>query len=164
MADDGGLRTLFRDHLKAGLQWTSVETGGTGKGIPDSEFCGGGAQGWVEFKQTDGWAVTLDPEQISWHTIRGLRGGRSFIAVRRKHNGGVRRGPRADELWVMPGALAKQLKVGGLKWAREHEDMGAILVRCSGGPARWDWTSVRRVLLSSPASLAAAAEVGGARG
>lgn len=168
MSVDDGLRKIFRDQLRAGVQWTSIETGGTGQGIPDSEFCAaGGAQGWVEFKWTDGWAVTLEAEQIAWHTVRALRGGRSFIAVRRHTTAGPRKGKAVDELWLLPGWAAKDVKVGGLKWALEHADMGLLLGRWAGGPARWDWAAVRRLLVGSQATAPGVADgtvAGGGRG
>lgn len=143
MSIDGELRPLFRQHLRAGIQWTSIESGGTGGGIPDSEFCAeGGLQCWCEFKQTTGWTVTLSKEQSAWHTVRHLRGGRSLIAVRRWPEAGVRRAP-ADELWIFLGRHAAELRAGGLRAG----------VPClgiwEGGPSRWDWDAVRRVVLEA---------------
>lgn len=135
---DGGLRTLFRERLPF-FDWQSVETGGTGSGVPDSNFCCRGVEGWVEYKLTDAWAVPLLPEQVAWHTRRARHGGRTFIAVRRNCVAGVRR-PAADELWLFPGSLARELKSGGLKAAPP-------LLCCAGGPLRWDWSEVARFLL-----------------
>lgn len=141
MSVDGGLRGLFREHLRRGCQWTSIETGGTGRGIPDSYFCfDGGAVGWLEYKLTEAWSVDLDPEQIAWHTVHAVRGGRSFIAVRRRHDGGPRKGAAVDELWLFPGAMARELKDGGL---RSQTPLGVW----DRGPARWDWDQVRETLV-----------------
>lgn len=142
MSVDDGLRSQFRTNLRRGFHWNSIETGGTGKGIPDSEFCCESIARWIEFKWTDGWAVTLLPEQVAWHVSRAERGGTSFVAVRRHHDGGVRKGPPQDELWLYHGKWAVELKAGGLRAG----------VPClgvwEGGPARWDWPAVRRVLLA----------------
>jgi len=67
---NGGLRQLFRAKLP-GFDWVSIESGSTGGGIPDSNYCVRtnditGIEGWIEHKQTDGWAVTLRPEQVGW--------------------------------------------------------------------------------------------------
>jgi hypothetical protein len=136
MAIDGGLRTLFRNKLQVGWHWQSIETGGTGLGVPDSNFCFGGVEGWVEFKQTDGWTVDLRTEQISWLTTRHERGGRVFVAVRRKNQGGPRRGDPVDELWLWPGSLARRLKVEGLRIDEPCLYLG------EGGPARWEWKKI----------------------
>jgi len=142
LSDDGNLRPLFRENLRAGFQWTSVESGMTGGGIPDSEFCAEGVSCWVEYKQTEGWTCTLKKEQVAWHTVRHLRGGRSLIAVRRWPEAGVRR-VAADELWIFLGRHAPELKAGGLRSG----------VPClgiwEGGPSRWDWEAVRAVVLAA---------------
>lgn len=146
-SSDGGLRPLFRQHV-TGCDWQSVETAITGGGVPDSNYClvgddGSGVEGWVEFKQTSGWAVTLRPEQVGWITRRCRYGGRVFIAVRRQNAGGVRRGDPVDELWLLRGSYARELLDRGLK----HGPAEAILGRWMGGPSQWDWDSVRHHLL-----------------
>jgi hypothetical protein len=128
---DGGLRQLFRKHIKS-AQWTSIESGQTERGIPDSEFCfPGGIQGWIEYKQTKGWMIPKTkswPFQVAWIDRRARLGGRVFIAVR-----------RIDELWLYHGRDAKYLKIMGLKTLRP-------LLREEGGPERWDWGAVERIL------------------
>ena len=141
MKVDGGLRTIFSSGLSSGWHWQSVETGGTGLGVPDSNFCCGGIEGWVEYKQTDGWTCDLRPEQVGWITTRVMRGGRVFIATRRVNEGGPRRGPAVDELWIHRGSLARELKRGGLR-AAEPE------LVCAGGPSCWDWEAVACTLLN----------------
>lgn len=148
MGIDGGLRSLFRDHLRVGWHWQSIETGGTGRGVPDSNFCASekrdgvlrGIEGWVEYKQTDGWTVDLRPEQISWLLERTTRGGRCFVAVRRKNQGGPRRGDPVDEVWIYPGILARRLRIEGLRLEE------GLLHRSEGGPSNWDWVRIAEVL------------------
>jgi len=148
MAVDGGLRGLFRDNLRVGWHWQSIETGGTGRGVPDSNFCAAekrdgrvvGTEGWIEFKQTEGWTADLRPEQISWLLERSARGGRCFVAVRRKNQGGPRRGAPVDELWLYPGRLARRLRLEGLRL----ED--GLLYRGEGGPSNWNWVRIAEVL------------------
>ncbi len=143
---DGGLRGLFRHNLRRGWHWQSIETGGTGRGVPDSNFCrtpSGSAvavERWVEFKQTTAWAVTLSPEQASWHTVRQKRGGISFVAVRRQHDGGPRKGVAQDQLWLCAGIAARELKRDGLR-------CGVGILGCwDGGPSQWDWEQIGEIL------------------
>jgi uncharacterized protein YecT (DUF1311 family) len=80
---DGDLRKIFRDHLPA-AQWSSIETGATAGGVPDSEFCfEGGHQGWLEFKRVSGWRVVLQPAQIAWISRRDRMGANVWIAARK---------------------------------------------------------------------------------
>lgn len=119
---DGGLRQLFRAKLPG--HWQSIETGLTGRGTPDANYCIDGVEGWVEFKMTKGWAVKMRPEQIGWIFKRTLNGGRVWIAVRRKD----------DELWLVPGSMVRTLASEGLK--------GLLVDTWSGGPRLWDWSSI----------------------
>jgi len=131
---DGGLRRLFRARLPG--DWSSVETGMSEPGVPDSNFCIGGVEGWVEYKLVSGWAIrrtrTL-PAQVGWHLRRARNGGRTFVAVRRAPSS-------ADELWLFPGAQFRLLAAGGLRGGAD------VLYRGIGGPARWDWREVKKVL------------------
>ena len=146
---DGGLRSLFRANLPQ-FHWQSVETGLTGLGVPDSNFCAaGGIEGWVEYKQTDGWAVTLRPEQVGWLTRRARLGGRVWVAVRRCHTGGPRLGPPVDQLWLVPGRLAVAAATGGLR----HPAVAGDALQWAGGPARWPWPVVGAALKAAPATL-----------
>ena len=128
---DGDLRRLFRAPLSE-FHWVSIETGTCAPGTPDSNYCCRGAEGWVEFKATAGWAVPLRPAQIAWLDRRGRAGGRGVVAVRR-------RTADADELWLLDGSAARQLRAGGL---RGSQALGAW----GGGPTGWDWSSVAQLL------------------
>lgn len=145
---DGGLRPLFRQHLRRGFDWQSVETGGTGSGVPDSNFCtligpgaGIGIEGWVEYKKTDAWAVGLATFQVGWHLRRWRYGGWTLIAVRRQHDGGPRKGAPVDELWVYEGRCAAELATHGLQCTHINP-----LGVWSGGPASWNWDEVAACL------------------
>lgn len=145
MSDDGGLRPLFREHLPQ-FDWTSVETGATAGGVPDSSFCCGGCEGWIEFKWTGGWTVPLRPVQVGWISRRVRHGGRVFVGVRQLASPGPRR-DRRDRLWLLAGSAARELKVLGIA---DHSRLpeGAVLGWWDGGPARWDWAAVSDLLLS----------------
>jgi hypothetical protein len=134
---DGGLRKLFQEHLKT-PHWQAIETGGTGRGIPDLNGCLAGAEFWIELKCTHGWVVsTVQSEQVGWVERRERAGGRVFAAVRQM-------GRDRDVLWLLrPGAL-RALK----DKTRLDELPGALLVgRWEGGPAHWDWNEVGRSLV-----------------
>jgi hypothetical protein len=139
---DAGLRSIFRSSLPD-IDWFSIETGGTGRGIPDSNGCVGGVEFWIEYKQTDGWAVTLRPEQVGCISRRVRHGGRVWVAVRQHCEAGPRRTAR-DVLWLVPGGLAAQAKAQGLK---ALEGSSGVLT-WHNGPARWDWAAIRSALLS----------------
>lgn len=124
---DGKLRQIFREELPQ-FHWQSIESGMTGAGIPDSNFCCRGVEGWVEFKRTEGWAVNLSPFQVGWHLRRGRAGGRTFVAVRRKKT----------QLWLVRGSLARTLAEKGLR------DFPAP--SWDGGRAGWPWPEVARLL------------------
>jgi hypothetical protein len=126
---DGELREIWRQHLKK-FHWQSIESGSTGRGIPDSNYCVDGVEGWIENKKTDGWAVGLRPEQVGWHLRRARAGGRTWVAVRRKR----------DQLWIVRGSQAAELLERGLK--------GFLAPSWEGGPAKWDWEAISRLLKS----------------
>jgi len=137
---DGGLRKLFRKHLPR-FDWTTIESGLTGQGIPDSNFCFDGVEGWIEFKKTTAWAVEMRKEQVAWLERRNRARGRTFIAVRRYR----RKGPRTvacDELWLFPGTAARALFKNGLM-DNQNPPLGVL----NGGPAKWDWHFVSKALL-----------------
>lgn len=141
MIIDGNLRSIFREKLPA-FHWTTIETGGTTLGIPDSNYCLRGVEGWVEYKATDGWAVELRPEQQGWLSRRGRAGGRAHVAVRRWHSGGPRKGPAVDELWMLWGWASQDIRKHGL-----DQDQPYFRGMWTGGPASWCWDSVARHLL-----------------
>lgn len=104
----------------------------TGRGIPDSNYCYRGVEGWVEFKQAKHWRVGIWPEQVAWIERRVRSGGRAFVAVR-----------RADkELWLLDSGAARFLKDPGLKGVRDE----LILGRWNHGPSSWDWKAISQIL------------------
>ena len=113
MSIDGGLRKIFRENLPD-IDWTSIETGSTGRGVPDSNGCKDGCEFWIEYKKADAWAVTLRSEQVGWLTKRARFGGRVFVAIRRRTTAGPSKGRAVDELWLYSGADARRLLDGGI--------------------------------------------------
>lgn len=141
MSIDGGLRKMFHNRLKVGIHWQALETGVVGQGVPDSNYCvDPGVEGWIEFKQTDGWTCPLRTEQVGWILTRINRGGRVFVITRRVNAGGPRIGAAVDELWIHRGADTPQLMNYGLRGA-------SPVIVFHEGPERWDWTKIRKILL-----------------
>jgi hypothetical protein len=130
---DGGLRKLFHKNLPG--HWQAIETGGVGVGIPDSNFCIDKVEGWVEFKQTEGWKVRIAPHQVAWIERRHRNGGRVFIAVRRKK----------DELWLFRPLAGRRLLMKGLNKVEKSLLVGFW----AGGPAEWPWDKIKEILTKS---------------
>ena len=131
---DGGLRALFRQNIPT-FMWTSIETGGTGRGISDSNYlAAGGIEGWIEFKQTTAFAVGMRPEQVGWIDRRHRLGGRVWIAIRQVRKDG-------DFLHLIPGCLVKELATEGLR-----SKSLTMLVSWTGGPSRWNWADIQAIL------------------
>lgn len=132
----------MREHLRAGFFHTTIETGMVTQGVPDLNYISdSGVEGWVECKATKGFAVVFKPMQVGWHERRYRFGGRTWIAVRRRTRGGPRSGAPVDELYLVPGCYVIELRDEGL-------DCGRAIFMGGGGPAQWNWTDVRRHLLS----------------
>jgi hypothetical protein len=136
---DHGLRAKCHKNIPR-VDWQAIELGVLGAGVPDSNFCGDGVEGWVEHKWTETYAVPLRPEQVGWISRRMRNGGRVFVLTWRETTGGPRSGPPASELWMHEGHDVVQLKAEGL--------LSCPPVFCmEGGPSRWDWGLVRSALL-----------------
>ena len=83
-----------------------IETGGTGRGIPDFNACCKGVEFWVELKVVNsGKKIGLRPEQIGWLVKRSMNGGRCFVLVRT---------PEA-EIYLYKGKDARQVADEGLR-------------------------------------------------
>jgi len=140
MASDGNLRPIFRQYL-TDIFWTSIETGSTGRGIPDSFGIIDSFTFWAEFKITEANALsTLFAEQVAWHLRYARCGGISFIIVRQRCEAGPRREAR-DNLYIFRGREAAKLKASGLKGAKP---LGSWI---GTGPASWDWPGIQSCLL-----------------
>jgi hypothetical protein len=146
---DGGLRGLFRERIPE-AHWQSIETGLTGRGVPDSNYCipaWGPAgerhakEGWIEFKKCTSRKIGLRPEQVAWISRRARVGGRVLVAVRLQHDGGPRKGDPVDELWLLEGGGVLDMAQRGLV-----ENAVWVLHRSGGGPAAWDWGRVVQIL------------------
>lgn len=126
MAIDGGLRKLFHHKIKG--DWQAIETGGVGRGVPDSNFCIDGVEGWIEFKKTEHWKAVFRPEQVAWIHRRYRNGGNVWMAVRRVET----------ELWLVRGDWIRELASDGLKAVEAMKWVDG----------KWDWDHIRRILTS----------------
>jgi len=133
---DNGLRKLFHSKLPK-FHWQAMELGVLGTGCPDSNFCLDGVDGWIEFKYTEDYSVGLRPEQVGWISRRMRSGGRVFVITQRKHDGGPKKGPPCNELWIHEGWDAASLKAHGLLMSPP--------VYCAFD-GDWDWEKIRSVL------------------
>ena len=138
MRTDGGLREIQRSHL-SDFHWQAVETGGTGLGIPDMNYCVDGMEGWIENKGTSGWTVDLRPEQRGWINRRIRHGGRVYCMVRRRVDAGPRRGPAADEVYLLGGP-----RLGDVVSLRDCSEW--LLYTGRGGPGKWGWYEIGDIL------------------
>lgn len=138
---DNGLRPIIRGNMREGMWFTTIETGLVTQGVPDLNYLAdGGIEGWIECKATDGYAIKFQPMQVGWHMRRYRMGGRTWIAVRRQTRGGPRSGPAVDELYMVAGCHVEEARDSGLDGPHARFISG-------GGPDKWDWREVRRLLL-----------------
>jgi hypothetical protein len=128
MTVDAGLRQLFRTHLPT-VDFSSIETGTTSRGIPDINYCCRGVEGWIEAKAASHWRIKFQTGQVGWIERRLDHGGRVFIATRRAR----------DELWMHSGVMARRLVDERLDEVPSYSHWG-------GGPARWDWATILKIL------------------
>ena len=129
---DDGLRPLFHRHLRR-VHWQAIETWWMGAGVPDLNGCHKGVEVWIECKRAESERVEVRPGQVAWGEARTRVGGRVFVAVRR-HKG------KADDLLIFNGAALRLFKDGS-----RLPDLAPLLFT-SGGPARWDWPGIQKIL------------------
>lgn len=144
---DAGLSDCFKKHLPI-FHWQKIESWSTGQGVPDLNGCGWsdpedewGAEFWIECKKATGIKLdhNLSAEQIGWLERRHRAGGRVFIGVRRVRPAGPRVGAALDSLLLYPGEAARAV-------ARDGISAPGALGLWEGGPARWDWPEIARIL------------------
>lgn len=138
---DGGLWQEVRKYLKPGWDFQRIETGLTGGGVPDVNFCCDGIEGWLELKWTPGWKPRIRPEQIGWAERRLRNGGRVLMLTWRRCEAGSRR-EAASELWVHSGWHMRTVLDEGLRVAPP-------ILRETGGPSNWRWDHVGEAILTA---------------
>lgn len=131
---DGGLRKLFKSNLPM-VHWQPVELGAIGSGVPDTNFCYNGIEGWIEFKQTEKNRIGLRPEQIGWIIDRIRHGGRVKVAIRVTHYG-------EESLMMFDGAVAEDLQMGTITDNLHH-----VIGNWGGPPRSWCWQEILDALV-----------------
>jgi hypothetical protein len=142
---DGELRQLFRQNIRGGF-FQAIESGGVGSGIADVFYCLRGVSGWIECKRTSANAVVISPFQTSWAEALHRAGGNTFFAVRQHAPAGKRR-LACDNLWMIHACGGRGLLDGGLSAVVPQY----ILGQWPGGPSKWDWLEVEKILTTKPA-------------
>jgi hypothetical protein len=139
---DAGLRKCIIGHTPQ-IHWQAIETGSTGRGIPDLNGCFRSFEIWIECKKADHWAVEVQPEQVGWAERRVRAGGTVFCAVRRLPN---------DELWLLRHEALRKLREP--KTGLRDLSPSLILGRWSGGPRQWAWAAfLTQVFPAIPAAI-----------
>lgn len=142
---DGGLRAQIHKHMKEFGDWQAIETGLISGGVPDTNFCLHGVEGWIECKRTNGWTISnMQGNQVGWAERRARNGGRVFVAVRRMAEQGPRTA-QADEFWLLDHRAMRPLL---LKARLDNLQPSLVLGRWFGGPNGWDWQAIARLLVS----------------
>ena len=133
---DGSLRSLIRKNLPL-VHWQAIETGGTGRGIPDMNGCSNGIEVWIENKVASGLKVhTMRPEQVAWIERRARAGGRVFIFVRKD-----------EALWLLSSGAARLL-LDGVRM----RDLPAKVVCGRWLSFPWPWAEIDQALFRTPLS------------
>ena len=103
---------LLKSHLPKDCDHQRIETGSTGRGIPDVNLCWVGKEIWVELKIVKGTKVDIMPEQCAWHYRRTRAGGTTWILARDKADG-VRKG-KYDRIYLWKGEHAQEVLEHGI--------------------------------------------------
>lgn len=142
--------SLIAGHLPPLVHVQRIETGSTGRGIPDVNLCWDGVETWLELKIVKGKRVDLSPEQVAWHYRRARAEGRSWIVARDAADG-PRKG-KYDRIYAWPGAVAASVQGQGIAapgaWVWERP---------------WDWQPLLETLLEGPCCLCPGLGAGGTR-
>lgn len=130
---DGGLRKIYRQYLPH-VHWTSIESAMTQVGIPDTNYCYKGNEGWIENKYVKkGDRVLMQPGQPGWIEQRARVGGKVFIGVRWSCE---------DSFCLLTPHAARQLMTTGLGMLPDKYWHGCW----HGGPAKWQWQKIAEIL------------------
>ena len=75
--------TLVKPHIPKDAHVQRIETGLTGKGVPDLNYCQNGKEIWIELKSIQGNKSQLSPFQIAWIHNRAKAGGNCYVLIRK---------------------------------------------------------------------------------
>ena len=74
---------LLKPHIPKEAHVQRIETGGTGRGVPDVNYCQQGREIWIELKSIKGLKSELSPFQVAWIYNRVRSGGNCFVLIRK---------------------------------------------------------------------------------
>ena len=143
---DGGLKSLFKDHLPE-IFWQPIEAS-SATGLPDMHYCFKHPEyiycsGWIEFKlaKTNRLQHPPTPQQIAWAEQYWRQSGRVWCIVRKKNE---TRKNKCDELHFFHGEGMRYLSgtFGGIENVPKLYQKG----KWSGGPSKWDWKAIKEIL------------------
>ena len=83
MPKESQLWTLVKQHIPKDAHVQRIETGLTGKGVPDLNYCQKGKEIWIELKSIQGNKSQLSPFQIAWIHNRAKAGGNCYVLIRK---------------------------------------------------------------------------------
>tara|TARA_R110002020_G_scaffold94037_3_gene226674 strand:+ start:187 stop:576 length:390 start_codon:yes stop_codon:yes gene_type:complete len=83
MAKESQFWALLKPHIPKEAHVQRIETGGTGRGVPDVNYCQQGIEIWIELKSIKGLKSELSPFQIAWIYNRIKAGGNCFVLIRK---------------------------------------------------------------------------------
>jgi Holliday junction resolvase len=83
MPKESQLWTLVKQHIPKDAHVQRIETGLTGKGVPDLNYCQNGKEIWIELKSIRGNKSQLSPFQIAWIHNRAKAGGNCYVLIRK---------------------------------------------------------------------------------
>lgn len=84
MTKESQLWTLVKQHIPKDVHVQRIETGLTGKGVPDVNYCQKGKEIWIELKSIQGNKSQLSPFQIAWLHNRTKAGGNCYVLIKKK--------------------------------------------------------------------------------
>lgn len=125
---------LVKSHLPKKAHSQRIETGGTGRGIPDVNICYNEIEVWIELKIVKGKKVDLSAEQVAWLFRRARAGGRCWIVARDQADG-PRKG-KYDRIYAWSGDRAGDVLDYGI------EAEGALV-----WDRPWSWDHIIKELL-----------------
>lgn len=131
---DGDLRKLFKKHIPK-FHWQPIETGAMGSGIPDTNWCFEGQEGWVEYKWSDRGLITLRPEQVGWIIERTRHGGNVKIAVRWTQYG-------EEYIGIFDGHMCEDFTRRSV-----IDNLEYMIYSSAGKPNIWVWNKIQEALL-----------------
>jgi hypothetical protein len=131
------LRAVMQRKLKR-VHWQQIDQ----DGVPNLNGCLGGKEFWVHCVTATGWKPEMRRSLVRWICRRAAMGVPIFVFTRSARLLGAYRGIPTDEVWLIDGNYASELRSWGLKKLPRK----AVLGVWEGGFAKWDWPAILKAL------------------